>query len=1040
MVNEQERKGYFHAIEGIIAALIIVIYLTSFVSVPEPTDWTNVHITQESEELLAALDDAGILDHIILEDDGDSFNAVLNSLNPSLSYAMQIHNLPPPRIDTAVITDETYTYEFSTTPGDWGAGDEQEEQINVFRTQTQSDWNQGEFTRTSADRDDNSGTLGIGYLDGTAGDNLIGYWRMDRSVSGNGGNVLDYSGNQFDGTTVDGVGTGIPGVFSTDAFEFHGQTDGSYVDIPDDTRPEDTDPFTISLWIRPDTMDFDDPMGVMGGRGLSSENGKGVALSFHIDGDFYFDLYDDDSRSALPVDQDAAGWAVGEWHHVVAQWDGTTDQDGKRIWINGNEIGSMASNVPEISWADTDVWSIGREEAVDRDSFDGRIDEVQVYETFLSQAEIEELYFNGPDPFEGEYSSEIFDAGDSVEWLELNIDATIPDPDDTSAEVTFEALDSGGNPIDQETFTVSDGDLNYSLAGVTDSQYSQWHISGSSTEEGLTWEVDEAGVYYETDAVVGGEQLPDSEHGYRKGNLTEHPAFGDVPFILSDTTFDGVQDYDSVNFDFDGSGEFASGPYQAGDRFECTAGVTGCDGDYYEVGIVDDTLVLYDATFARMLSQRMNQSQLDTRDIHFNIETVNPAREHLAPFDAAITHSQYASLSDHEDELTSFVGADNVLVAITDIDQSSIEGTVLDTLGFEYEAEHGLYGEGPETNVLFGVHESGSPSYRPNNYFMQTNIDVVGFTDAGGYEETTFTVQEEDVTVRRHTDDTITFSTDDFNAEHREGDLVNLLGNTYVLVQDTPMQLKPTREHRFSTYNTARIRADYYMTKMEHYEYNTSLYDLEENWTQEYQTQQDQWGDIARSPCEGEDQYPYKRGTIDLEDDPHPVFGDRLEFLMVNFEQEAFIEGPDACTEYLEFAYFDLDGDPPGQVSFDGADEGPYQRGDTLDVDGRSFTVLHRFDGQGLKLEAEGPRIVGEIPVSENAIDNRGSAALFNREDLGDDDIAVLRSLLLGETGDNYWFTPPRAIGSPSFSYTYTGKTKTETPEYYMLDTVWWYE
>ncbi|MDY6773751.1 MAG: hypothetical protein SVS85_01000, partial [Candidatus Nanohaloarchaea archaeon] len=44
---------------------------------------------------------------------------------------------------------------------------------------TLKDWNTGSHSKTSAARKDSSGTLGLGYRNGTAGDSLAGYYRFD---------------------------------------------------------------------------------------------------------------------------------------------------------------------------------------------------------------------------------------------------------------------------------------------------------------------------------------------------------------------------------------------------------------------------------------------------------------------------------------------------------------------------------------------------------------------------------------------------------------------------------------------------------------------------------------------------------------------------------------------------------------------------------------------------------------------------------------------------------------------------------------------
>jgi hypothetical protein len=116
-----------------------------------------------------------------------------------------------------------------------------------FETSSIQEWNQGSFSETSATRNANSGNLGLGYRNGTTSDSLVGYWRLDRSISSSGGTVKDYSGNKNDGTAKNGVTTGAEGIFSTGSFGFDGSND--YVKIPYNSDFAMDGGFTLSAWV-----------------------------------------------------------------------------------------------------------------------------------------------------------------------------------------------------------------------------------------------------------------------------------------------------------------------------------------------------------------------------------------------------------------------------------------------------------------------------------------------------------------------------------------------------------------------------------------------------------------------------------------------------------------------------------------------------------------------------------------------------------------------------------------------------------------------
>lgn len=846
--------------------------------------------------------------------------------------------------------------------------------------------------------------------DGTD-EELAGYWRMDRVTGADDGDVRDYSGNERDGVTQNGVNTDAEGVFGTGGFAFDGEDDHVRID----GLVTESNTVTLSAWVRDDGDDRDEreilSIGdYVGLRGVSDWDHP--LYAFFWDGDDWRM-----TNSTTAIDD-------GEWHHVSYVMDNVNDE--QTLYVNGEEVGSSdyTESIAFDGSLGDDTFIGMHGDGGDR-YWEGNIDEVMVFDEALDAAEVEELYFHGPDPFQGEYESQVITPGDTTEWNEFYVDATVPD--DTDLTATFQAIDGVGTVVDTDTVDVTDGSQNYTL-NVENTEQAQWILSGTSTEEEVTWEVDETAVYHQRTEEDGG--IPSSEHGYRQGNLTEHAGFGDVPFVLSDTVFNDIKQFTAVNFDLSGNGEFDTGPYETGDRFQCTAGVAGCDGEWYEVGPMNDTLTLYRADFVEGLASRMGETNLDDRDIRFTFETVNPEEERMDRFDAAVVEAPLDTIEQYDSTLETFLGGDNFLLAVTQFTPDEVEDTYLSELGFGYEHEHGLHGSGPDTNRLYSIHGSGNDSYDPNNYYIQTAIQTVNTTSGADYEEATLTLQTEQVTARIHPDDTVTFSTDDFTDIYREGDTVNINGNMYVIADHSPLSLSPVGDQQFTSFNTERVTADYHLTRMDNYMYNTTLYDQDENWTQEFpERDTDEWGEVAESPCESDERDPYKRGSFDIN-------GDTIDFLMVNFDEQGLEHGAENCTDYIEFVYFDMD----GEGDFDSPGEGPYQRGDSVTLAGQGFTVIPHVDGSGTTLRAEGPRIVGEIPVSTDIISDRGSAAVVNRKTLGDDDISLLRSLLLTEAGQEYMFTTPRTIGDRSYSYTYTGRTHGETPEYYMIDTIWWYQ
>jgi hypothetical protein len=348
-------------------------------------------------------------------------------------------------------------------------------EVEVF---TQQDWNQGAFSGTSADRNDNSGNLGLGYRNGTASDSIVGYWRLDKSVSGNGGTVLDYSGRGKDGSTGDGINTGAEGVFSTNSFIFDGSND--YVKTDLTTSP---DHITISAWFKAQSWDSGCGNYIVG-KEVNNNNDKSFMLRNCGNGGLEYVMQDGGTTwyyartDGLPT--------TGVWHHTVATYDGDTSKiylDGTLRDQNTGPSGSLEKN-NENMWIGSDNSFTGR-------VFDGNIDEIRIYDRALSSTEVKNLYLNGK-PFSGNYTQSIQNS-ESTEWEKIEID-TSSIPKNTDVDAVFKTLDFSDNLVDKQVIEIHEGKNNYSL-DVSDSEKAEVVFNGSSSDVKSSWEIKGFKVY-----------------------------------------------------------------------------------------------------------------------------------------------------------------------------------------------------------------------------------------------------------------------------------------------------------------------------------------------------------------------------------------------------------------------------------------------------------------------------------------------------------------------------------------------------------------
>ena len=201
-------------------------------------------------------------------------------------------------------------------------------------------------------------------------DNLVSYYKLDESS----GAVLDVHGSN-DGTN-NGATPNVTGKINT-AYDFvAANTD--YISLGNPANLKITGNITISLWVYLD--------------GTASTNrfvAKGNSYFFWFSGDnglgyFAIDL----DGGAVPNSGTSTTDIRGGWHHVVGVNDGTN----LKIYIDGTEE-STDTTGGGIVTNDTNV-EFGRNVG-GSEYFDGKLDEIGIWDRALSDNEISDLYNSG---------------------------------------------------------------------------------------------------------------------------------------------------------------------------------------------------------------------------------------------------------------------------------------------------------------------------------------------------------------------------------------------------------------------------------------------------------------------------------------------------------------------------------------------------------------------------------------------------------------------------------------------------------------------
>ena len=189
---------------------------------------------------------------------------------------------------------------------------------------------------------------------------LVGWWKLN-------GDVTDSSGNGNDGTNHGATPTiGKLG----GAMSFDGTSD--YVDLGSSLNLSPQH-MTVSLWAKTSSAAF----GVMYAHGRTPWDGFEIS---QVGGSL---RVTSETPGTVDFWSNIGGLNDNSWHHVVLTYDGATAM----IYVDGSAHGSASGNIPYNTAYDNYIGMRG-----DGSSFNGSIDDVQIYNRALSSDEVASLY------------------------------------------------------------------------------------------------------------------------------------------------------------------------------------------------------------------------------------------------------------------------------------------------------------------------------------------------------------------------------------------------------------------------------------------------------------------------------------------------------------------------------------------------------------------------------------------------------------------------------------------------------------------------
>jgi large repetitive protein len=224
-------------------------------------------------------------------------------------------------------------------------------------------------------------------LPGMSRANLLGYWTFEE---GTGTLTADMSGNGYDGTLSGGTLPGwvTPGAVGSGALEFYG-SGSTKVSIGNPAAFQLTGAVTLAAWVNPDSVSTSGKIVSK----LSSTRGYSISVenitSTAGQGQWTFQLSPTGGSSLISCRTPNDAPAIGQWTHIAGVFD-PNDSGGPsmKIYLNGQLAYTTNSTaVPAQQVSSANNVTIGsRPDSVN--PFDGKIDEVRIYDEALSASQI----------------------------------------------------------------------------------------------------------------------------------------------------------------------------------------------------------------------------------------------------------------------------------------------------------------------------------------------------------------------------------------------------------------------------------------------------------------------------------------------------------------------------------------------------------------------------------------------------------------------------------------------------------------------------
>ena len=276
---------------------------------------------------------------------------------------------------------------------------------------------------------------------------LVGYWKME-------GNWQDSSGNNNHGTATNSAALNSESKIGSQALTVsaNGAGFGDYINIPSHSSFHLPGAVTQMAWVKASSFSEEGAI-VRCGAGTDLQYSMYVTNVQKLRFNWYDGSFQQINSNGT-LDQD-------RWHHIAIV---RTATNMVKLYIDGVLDSSVMATQETGGGGTLDIGAVSVTPVAD---FDGSIDEVAIWSTSLTSADIHQIYERQKQKYYGEYNSSIFDLGEAGNFSSFEINTPLPYGKELVASSGESALD----------YSSIEGGLSNGLAGY-------WPLNETSLGQG----------------------------------------------------------------------------------------------------------------------------------------------------------------------------------------------------------------------------------------------------------------------------------------------------------------------------------------------------------------------------------------------------------------------------------------------------------------------------------------------------------------------------------------------------------------------------